>query len=192
MKTAIVVASLLVLAGCGARTGSAGGTDDVPAPAEPIPTVIPAARGTVSSGLATVMDTGRPELCLGAVAESYPPQCTGIPLRGWDWSDHPGRFDQSGGTRWGSFAVTGTFDGTTFNVADAVPAALYDPAAEAPVDFSTPCPEPDGGWRVLDPEKTTDAAFEQAFLTASHLDGYAGGWVDQLRPDPPTERGRSA
>ncbi len=38
---------------------------------------------------------------------------------------------------------------------------------------------------MLDPEKTTDAAFEQAFLTASHLDGYAGAWVDPLRSDPP-------
>jgi hypothetical protein len=77
--------------------------------------------------------------------------------------------------------VTGRFDGTTLTVTGAVPAALYDPAAESPVDFSTPCPEPDGGWRVLDPEKTTAATFEQVFQTASELDGYGGAWMDQSR-----------
>jgi hypothetical protein len=181
MKTALAIASLLVLAGCGSQTGSVSDADDVPAAADPIPTAIPAARGTVSSGLATVMDTGRPELCLGAVAESYPPQCDGIPLEGWRWADHKDLYDQSGDIKWGSFAVTGTFDGITFTVTSAVPAALYDPAAEEPVDFSTPCPEPAGGWRVLDPETTTPATYEQVFRTASKLEGYAGAWVDSSR-----------
>ena len=185
MKIALAFASLLILAGCGSQTGSASDADELPASADPIPTAIPAARGTVSSGLATVMDTGRPELCLGAVAESYPPQCSGIPLKGWRWADHTDLYDQAGDIKWGSFAVTGTFDGTTFTVTSAIPAALYDPIAEAPVDFSTPCPEPDGGWRVLDPEKTTAETYEQVFRTASKLDGYAGAWVDQIRSDPP-------
>ena len=29
-----------------------------------------------------------PELCLGPVMESYPPQCDGVPLAGWDWEEH--------------------------------------------------------------------------------------------------------
>jgi hypothetical protein len=33
-------------------------------------------------------------------------------------------------TRWGSFAVTGTFDGTTLRATGAVPLALYDTIAE--------------------------------------------------------------
>lgn len=188
MKTALALASLLVLAGCGTQTGSASSGDDATPPADPMPTTIPAARGSVSSGLATVMDTGRPELCVGAVAESYPPQCSGIPLKGWDWSDHADLYDQSGDIKWGSFAVTGRFDGTTFTVTSAIPAALYDPAAEEPVDFSTPCPEPDGGWRVLDPKKATSATYEQVFRTASELDGYAGAWVHD--PSPETRGGQ--
>ena len=37
-------------------------------------------------GQGTVMDVGgEVELCLGAVAESYPPQCSGIPLTDWSW-----------------------------------------------------------------------------------------------------------
>jgi hypothetical protein len=35
-------------------------------------------------------------------------------------------FERQGDVRWGEFAVTGTFDGTTFTVNDAIPAALYD------------------------------------------------------------------
>ena len=118
------------------------------------------------------------------MAEPYPPQCSGIPLKGWDWSDHPDLYDQEGDTKWGSFAVTGTFDGTTFTVTGAVPAALYDPAAEEPVDFSTPCPEPDGGWHVLDPETTTAETYEQVFdrFGARRLRRRVGG---PIRSDPP-------
>ena len=77
-----------------------------------------------------------PELCLGAVAESYPPQCGGPEIRGWDWDDQHGVFDQQGKIRWGQFAVTGTWDGTTFTVTDAIPAALYD--AMAPEEPTVP------------------------------------------------------
>jgi hypothetical protein len=88
--------------------------------------------------LVTVMDTGSPELCLGPVAESYPPQCGGPALLGWDWADHDGTFDEQGDVRWGTYSLTGTWDGTSFTATDAVPGALYDPAAVTP----TPTPPP--------------------------------------------------
>ena len=87
-------------------------------PSGPVPT----------RNLATVMDTGSPELCLGPIAESYPPQCGGPALIDWDWADHKGTFDQQGDVRWGTYAVTGTWDGTSFTATEAVPGALYDPA----------------------------------------------------------------
>jgi hypothetical protein len=81
-----------------------------------------------------VMDTGTsqppqpPQLCLGPVAESWPPQCRGPEIAGWDWKGvGRGMFEKEGDVRWGQFAVTGTWDGTTFTVTEAVPAALYDP-----------------------------------------------------------------
>ena len=88
--------------------------------------------------LATVMDTGSPELCLGPIAESYPPQCGGPPLTGWDWADHEGTYDEQGEVRWGTYAVTGTWDGTSFAATEAVPGALYDPAMPTPT--ATPSP----------------------------------------------------
>ncbi len=81
-------------------------------------------------GTGTVMDVdGAPELCMGAVAESFPPQCSGIPLEGWSWDGVDGS-ETSGTTRWGAYAVTGTYDGAVFAVSGApLPLALYDPMA---------------------------------------------------------------
>ncbi len=131
----------LVLAGAAC---SDDGSDDVardPSPSSsasgpPAPAV---PDGPVRSrNLATVMDTGSPELCLGPIAESYPPQCGGPALHEWDWADHEGTYDQQGDVRWGTYAVTGTWDGTSFTATEAVPGALYDPAMPTP----TPTPAP--------------------------------------------------
>ena len=135
MKITLGLSAVLAVVLLSAACGSDGNlvTDPGAAPDAAMPTSIPAADGLVATrDLATVMDTGRPELCLGAVAESYPPQCTGIALTGWDWSDQQGIFETSGATRWGGFSVTGRFDGTTFEVTSAIPAALYDTVAPGP------------------------------------------------------------
>jgi hypothetical protein len=109
-------------------TPSPSSTPSSSAPATPVP------AGPVGTrGLATVMDegTGAVELCLGPIAESYPPQCSGPPIAGWHWAEHRG-YDEQGKIRWGSYALTGTWDGTTFTATDAVSGALYDPAAPLP------------------------------------------------------------
>ena len=96
-----------------------------------------------TSGLVTVIDDGDgPELCLGAVAESYPPQCGGPALADFDWGDVGS--EEASGVRWGSYALTGTFDGSTFTVTDAIPAALYDTMAEPEEEpLAAACDEPD-------------------------------------------------
>jgi hypothetical protein len=100
-------------------------------PTAPIPS------GPVNTrNLATVMDTGSPELCLGPIAESYPPQCGGPALVGWDWADHKNTFEQQGDVRWGTYLVTGTWDGTSMTATEAISGALYDPAM--PVETPTP------------------------------------------------------
>ncbi len=122
------MALLVALAGCGTPGGRAADPAGGGAPRPPSASGIPPARGEVASRmLATVMDTGRPELCLGPVAESWPPQCHGVPLVGWDWSGRGGQYDESGDVRWGRFVVRGTFDGTTLTVTGAVGEAGYDP-----------------------------------------------------------------
>ncbi len=139
MKILLAALALLTLAACSSESGAtatdpAGSSGD-----SAMPTSVPAADGPVRTrNLATVMDTGEPELCLGPVAESYPPQCGGLPMAGWDWKDYDGVFDREGDIRWGMFAVTGTFDGTTFTVTDAIPAALYDPAMTEEPTYPAP------------------------------------------------------
>ena len=98
--------------GGGAGSGSSSG-----ASAGEMPTSVPPPDGEVV-GVGTVMDMGQgdPELCLGAIAESYPPQCSGIPITNWDWAPVKDTSESSGTTRWGSYAVTGTYDGETFTV----------------------------------------------------------------------------
>lgn len=121
MKLALALAALLLVAGCGSDGGDTVATD----PSSPGPTA-PAAPGMVSTHLVTVMDTGTPEVCFGPVAESYPPQCSGPELVGWEWADHRQMFEHQGDIRWGQFALTGTWDGERFTVESAIPAALYD------------------------------------------------------------------
>jgi len=125
MRVLIAVVCLVFLAACGADTtdSATGGGSGKP----DLPTAVPAADGTVVGlGLVIDQDAG-PELCLGPVAESYPPQCQGLPVEGWDWADHRGDVDNAGGVRFGTFAVTGGFDGATLTYESAVSGALDDP-----------------------------------------------------------------
>ncbi len=138
-------------------------------------------------GVGTVMDLGQgddPQLCLGAIAESYPPQCSGIPITNWDWAPVKDTSEASGTTRWGSYAVTGTYDGETFTVTqEPVSSALYDPAAPTDDPFTTPCPEPDGGWAVVDPDKVAFEDQDAVYSAAALLPTYAGSFLD-MGADP--------
>jgi len=134
MKILLAALALLTLAACGSDRGATA-TDPAGSSGD---SAMPADGPVRTRNLATVMDTGEPELCLGAVAESYPPQCGGLPMAGWDWKDYEGVFDREGDIRWGMFAVTGTFDGITFTVTDAIPAALYDPAMIEEPTYQSP------------------------------------------------------
>ncbi len=161
---------LVALAGC---AGTPGGAQQ-PAGLTPDP---PASEVTAQG---TVLDDGSgPQLCLGAVAESYPPQCTGIELAGWGWEGLDGAESASGVT-WGAYAVRGDYDGTTFSVTEPpVPLALYDPA---------PAPDPTGG-RPGTTDEATLADIQQrvhdtlgsGVLTSGTFDGRL--WVSVVWDD---------
>lgn len=143
------IVSVLLLAvvasGCGeANSGAAG--PGVPAAS---PTAALAADRPVTV-TATVLDSGDgPELCLGGVADSLPPQCSGPPITGWDWDDHP-EADSANDVRWGEFVLVGGWDGTTFSATESRPAGADDWAQADAGGPSTPCEEPEGGWAVVD------------------------------------------
>lgn len=153
-----------------AADSSDAGADMDPAAQAPAP----ASDGPVhTQGLVTVLDDGSgPQMCLGAVARSYPPQCSGVPMTEFDWGQVGA--EEAGGVKWGSYALTGTFDGTTFTATDAIPAALYDAAV-------TPEPEPLAA--ACDSPTSTDAALatpeamDATTTAAAALPGYATQWL---------------
>lgn len=118
------VLAIVLLAGCSSTTP---GSDGVPLP-DPHP-----AADRLVLGQGTVIQAGDddPQLCLGPVAESYPPQCSGPVIDGWDW-DAVELKETSGDTTWGAYAVIGLWNGERFSLEEPpIPLALYDPL---PVD----------------------------------------------------------
>ncbi|GAT73360.1 hypothetical protein [Microbacterium hydrocarbonoxydans] len=122
------VAALLALSACTAGPASPVPTSTtVPSDARleeahPVPP-----EGRVL-GVGTVLDTGgEVQLCLGPVMESYPPQCSGVPLDGWSWTGLDGS-ETSGDTTWGAYAVYGRYDGERLvSDGEAIMLALFDP-----------------------------------------------------------------
>jgi hypothetical protein len=170
---ALGAASVLVLAACAATPGSGSGGPQFGA-------VLPAPPSGEVLGQGTVVDeAGQVELCLGGIAESYPPQCGGIPMSGWTWDDVEGG-ESSGEVRWGAYAVQGTFDGEVFSVTQApIMLALYDP---------TPFPDPTAGrWgagteaQLREIQDQLPDRLGEAYLSSSPENGYL--WVDVVWDD---------
>lgn len=176
MGRGIVLAVLLTaaLTGCGEKTSGAG-TPAVPAAS---PTAYLPADGPVRA-VATVLDDGDgPVLCLGGIADSLPPQCDGPPVGGWDWTEHP-EHESADGVSWGEFVVVGGWDGTSFAATEARPATEADWRSGDENPLSTPCEEPVGGWVVVDPATTDQAARNAVGRVAEKLPDYGLLWVDQ-------------
>lgn len=174
MVVPVAVSALVtVLAGCGSGVPGASTSGD-PSVGEEV----------VLLGSGLVLDDGDgPELCLGGVLESYPPQCGGPRLVGWDWDQVEGEVRASG-TTWGDYVVIGTYDGERFTLTRRpVGRDEYDGPRPRPLhgdeELETPCPEPPGGWRPVDPERTTESALQQVARAADRLDGFADLWWDQ-------------
>ncbi|GAB3022754.1 hypothetical protein GCM10011376_28410 [Nocardioides flavus (ex Wang et al. 2016)] len=175
---AAVLTVLGSLAACSTDPGTnavdPSASDEPAASTGPAGAPTPVPEGEVrTQGLVMVLDDGDgPELCLGPVAESYPPQCGGPALVDFDWGDVGS--EQASGVRWGSYALTGTYDGTTFTVTDAIPAALYDVMAE---------PEPEPLAAACDDATTTDTSratpedMDATLAAASALPTYATAWL---------------
>lgn len=81
-------------------------------------------------GVGTVLDdAGDVALCMAAIMESYPPQCSGVPLDDWTWDGVDGS-ETSGDATWGAYAVYATYDGERLTRTDPpIMLALYDTVA---------------------------------------------------------------
>lgn len=171
----LLLVAFVLLAACGDGDADVASDDDGPTSTGGGSV---ADESTVYETTATVLESPGhgPQLCLGGVAESYPPQCGGPGIVGWDWSTVEG--ESANGTTWGTYSLTGTWDGETFTVTG--PVAEPGPFDDGgPTDFSTPCDEPEGGWTVVDEATANDAGFAAAQEYAQGQPDFGGLWVDQ-------------
>jgi hypothetical protein len=125
-----------------------------------------------------------PQLCLGAIPAIYPPRCAGIAIAGWDWT--AAADEQSyNGTTWGTYVVTGTFDGGTLTLTRAPrrPIANDDLLARPRPDFRTRCGTPAGGWiHRGQGNRNWNAILGTAAVRYLNGTGDVGGyWVDQTK-----------
>ncbi len=124
-----------------------------------------------------VLDDGDgPELCVGGVDESYPPQCGGPEMRGWDWEavEH----EKASGVRWGEFLMRGTYIDGVFTLKE--PAVKPQPFEGGGSDIGVPCDEPEGGWPLPDPSLTTEEDRLNATRAAEDEPDFSGVWIDYI------------
>ena len=184
----------MVLAGCGSTppAGSAGTTTETATgatvkaqAASPSDNLVPAAYDGRFRVFATVLEDAKhgPQLCAGVLTASYPPQCAGPDVIGWDWDavEHTSIL----GTNEGSYLVVGTFHGERFTLTE--PAVPDDGRIERPAepfpDLASPCPEPTGGWTPSDRARATHEAVEAAAARAKAVAGFGELWIDQRLSD---------
>ena len=184
----LVLVMAIFATGCGEGNGSAV-TSTVPPSQSTAATMAtttittePETQVYGATGIVLDKEGVGPQLCSG-VLDSLPPQCRGLPVVGFEWADVPWA-ETAGDTTWAEARVVGLFDGAAL--------ILTEPASEPDgrtrlvedPDFSSPCPEPEGGWVVRDDVTATEETFEQARLYAEAVPGFAGLWVDNLQAVP--------
>lgn len=124
-----------------------------------------------------------PQLCLGGVAQSYPPQCGGPPIAGWDWDDVTGETVASGVTWIDTVHVVGTYAAGVFTL-------QRRPSATRPVDagaepgptgdpFPELCDDPLRGAAesARKGARADDAAKDALGRHLEAMPGYVASWV---------------
>jgi hypothetical protein len=178
---------LLVAVGCGGDDADT----DTEASADEAPSSSAAANDdTRYRGSLTVLENEEhgPQLC-GSMLESLPPQCGGPDVVGWDWADVDDE-ESVNGVTWGNYQVTGTWDGESLTLTEPAGPPRPPHNGDDTDPGASPCPEPEGGWAVVDPATTNDRTMQATMAAAEARDDYAGSWVDQsINPasDHPTE-----
>jgi hypothetical protein len=168
-----------------AHPGGDGGVSFDP-PAAP-----PASGEVLGTGTVLQQDGGPAMFCLGAVAESYPPQCSGPDITNWTWDDVEGS-ESANGTTWGAYALQGEWNGRQFTVtAPPIMLALYDPMVQPdPLDDPTNAGDNDEAALVaVQDALASDTAVPQLsswtsngylFVTVIYDDGSLQDYVDDV------------
>lgn len=119
-----------------------------------------------------------PRICLSTIRQSIPPQCEGMAVTDWDWGQAEGE-ETAQGASWGRFHVVGTFEGGSFALAEEPTPWQGDSQADD-ARVETACPEPEGGWRPVDPGRATQEDLQAASGAASAEPDFSGLWIDYM------------
>ncbi len=143
------------------------------APGASIPTEVPAARGLVTTRdpvAVTRNAEGRINLCTGVITLMPGSLCTGPELIGFGAKN--GESDPTGSSL---TRVVGRFDGKRLYVTDVMPAgpSRREVDDDLAARLRTPCPEPAGGWRIIDAANATGTAAGRAMKVARQQRGFA-------------------
>ena len=132
-RTVLLLAAGVVLgvAGTGGGVGVLNGLGSLSANGAPFPQAVTTDELT-AVGTVLQHEGGPAQLCLGAVFQSRPPQCTGPMIHGWDWEAVEQEATAPNVT-WGEYVVYGTWDGVGFTTTrDPIPYSLSAPIPDAP------------------------------------------------------------
>jgi hypothetical protein len=162
----------LLATACGAA-GPAGSERAGPTPSSTRPQLYEADAVVLED------EHGGPMLCLGAILLSLPAQCGDVPLARWDWDAVEGE-ESFRKTTWGEYHVVGSYDGKSFTVTEASPPEARPGTEESNDEFASPCPAPEGGWIVPEPEASTQEDVRAAAAYASAQPDYVVSWVTHL------------
>lgn len=187
----LLTVPVLLLAGCATPAQPGDGGDVVPGGAgEPRP--IAASGEVIGQGTVLQIDGDDAQFCLGPVMESYPPQCSGPVIVGWEWPDN-GMSESASGVTWGTYALAGTWDGVQFTPTQPpIPLALYDPMMEEPDPRADPANAGDNSEDLLmrvqeELHAWTDVVVftsyaENGYLwaTVSYDDGTIQSYLDEI------------
>lgn len=162
----LLVPAVALASGCAAAPAAPGSA----------PSASAGQRFAVTATVLESPDHG-PQLC-HAVAESYPPQCGGPDVLGWDWQQVDGE-ESAGGTTWGEYRVVGTWDGAALTLTEPPGGPRHgEGGGRSEADLSTPCPTPDGGWRIEDPATATEGGRQAAIGYADEQPEFGTVWFD--------------
>ena len=176
----LLAAPVLVLAAC-ATPADPGTSGDVPGgPGDLGPIAAPGE--VVGTGTVLQKGGGDAQFCLGAIAESYPPQCSGPVIVGWEWPDD-GMFESANGVTWGTYALTGTWDGVEFTPTQPpIPLALYDTIRPEPDPREDPANAGDNSEELLSRVQDELSAWTDVAVLMSYPEnGYL--WATVLYDD---------
>ncbi len=185
MRLLVLVTLAAVLASCADPSPSAPAVDPAPPASAAEPALATSGPVTTAGPVryetsTMVIDAGPdPELCLGVVLESLPPQCDGPAVLGWSWDEVDGE-EAADGVRWGEYRVVGTWDGEALTLTE--PPGPPEPPPPGPADarrLDTPCPPPPGGWAVVDPATATQLGLDAAMTYARSQPDFSASWYDR-------------